>query len=1550
MSENTDPKNKKVASSYDDKMSKEKTKPTWESINKQIEENPIPQSFEAFNTSKNTDYLQGWENPHTYAGGFNTDVADPFEEIRATNQSFINKLGKAPLRVSTKVATEILKIPGYIGGLAGGLGGEVSDLVTGKDEYSFTEQAFDNGWVKAMENINQNINQDMLPVYVKDSVQKGSLWDNVSSVDFWATEGADGIGFMASMMVPGTILKSLGLGSKMMNATSKLASLSKEGSRLANVARKVSDIGLTAEKFNVFNATMANTYLEAAAEAGGAMENFSKGEMNSLIDEGLASGLSYEDSVKKAEEQKAILGRDTFTANAVLLLGPNALQSSMMFGKGASKLLNSYTTKEAVMAGTKRVANNFIAEGFVEEAGQSTVESYLSGKAAKGQLKESMSSNFDANGLKEAYINTLTSVDGQKAIFLGGALGSSMSIYQGRKEDIASKKATDRVNLLTNRYDSTLRSLIETDNQKKDKQGNPVFDTAGKPVIDNRVVVEKLKTIDNLSARFDEYDSALKSGDNESLDKARNKTIQDITLPFVKEGEAGIEKLEQYYDSMLQSEEVMASEDYENIKSRKEEVLKTAKEVSKKYESYSSFANSYFDIKIEAKGKEEVAALNAAKREYFNSVSSSYAMAETERSQVKNKIKDLTKQINSIEEIHNVNRVTIDEANATGFEIDYEKNIINKNKEALANKDKVYKELIDYKARLENKFTEVEKEIADQFFNSEKVNEDFQNKYSSKLESVEDKKVFTEPTQTEDEVLDEQFKQVTADDVVADLGEQLNNNSIATKEDFDDYIESVDPEYREAVRLMYSEEYDALPVNEEVEDEQRFTENEIVGGEKEVNEKEGELAESTLEDIYVKDEILDVEAENETNQAEGGKIRGHMLMSLNNKFQPIFDALKDFVKYEKEPRNKLNDKVVFNLGDLSKIDNDYLKSKYPSISLDAVMKKVKAGTVLTYSEVTALQLFLPITTTLSNDKSSASSFLKGLTSKLNREIFDKEQLPLRVNIITQLIKHKGDFNSFEGRVKFQGKGKLELSNRSDNNVLELSVFEGMTDDQKVKYIQKNSYYVNWAYDLVKADKGVSNEKSFKHTIKSFYPGDVFLTIKRPNGDLFPLRLNNNRLSDSKADAMVKLTSLYSSVLKKNLDVVDVDLFLKEGLGEAAYNELSSEISLANKMDIPNKSKIAELINLVIYTQNNNERSKFFIKDNGDLILGSLVHKVNEQLQENESQVYESELSEVGFTGYRFSTLENLNKPVEEMTSTEKLAYDALHTYLKYKKTNIQSQFNNVNYVKHVFGMNGNEASVTTNAVVNQELFSGYSNIILDNNTVDSEVGRAQMTAAMESAVIPDDVVQQYIAPLSMNEEVTEIEKRREEEVRFASKEVYETGFYKEKEYKGGWIEVEAELNAKYDAELNSLNSEKELFDLSDDNMSLEEKKDNLEREYNDLKIINPDLGTPEKERMNEIQKEIRKLNPQIALSNKNNLKEIRNSQENVVSLQKDLNTTKTLSKKEMYQVIKKAKETLGFVSLEQHIDSIEDQYKHLLEEYKNEIDKLTEIVDSVCKN
>ena len=97
-------------------------------------------------------------------------------------QSIPEKLGAGTLRIVNKFASEIAKMPGYIGGLT---------------EAAFTDsslgEALDNWWVNGVQEWENYANEELLKVYVPDSVRYGNLAANLGSASFWATEGADGI-------------------------------------------------------------------------------------------------------------------------------------------------------------------------------------------------------------------------------------------------------------------------------------------------------------------------------------------------------------------------------------------------------------------------------------------------------------------------------------------------------------------------------------------------------------------------------------------------------------------------------------------------------------------------------------------------------------------------------------------------------------------------------------------------------------------------------------------------------------------------------------------------------------------------------------------------------------------------------------------------------------------------------------------------------------------------------------------------------------------------------------------------------------------------------------------------------------------------------------------------------------------------------------------------------------------------------------------------------------------------------------------------------------
>ena len=208
--------------------------------------------------SSNQDYLDEGINP--FLNQFvDLQAEDPYNELRANRQSWGSKASTGLGRVGVKVVAEVAKIPGYLAGIPMAIGQTKADGI---------EAMTNNAWIRSINELNEKINTDFLPVYTTKAVKEGNLSDNIFSTAFWATEGADGIGFMLSMLVPGAILKSVGLGSSLYKTSLKGLSLMNKGSqyaKIAQAARQAQQLGLTASKFDVGVATLANTYLEAAA-------------------------------------------------------------------------------------------------------------------------------------------------------------------------------------------------------------------------------------------------------------------------------------------------------------------------------------------------------------------------------------------------------------------------------------------------------------------------------------------------------------------------------------------------------------------------------------------------------------------------------------------------------------------------------------------------------------------------------------------------------------------------------------------------------------------------------------------------------------------------------------------------------------------------------------------------------------------------------------------------------------------------------------------------------------------------------------------------------------------------------------------------------------------------------------------------------------------------------------------------------------------------------------------------------------------------------------
>ena len=170
---------------------------------KQFKEDPVEQYddfFEAYNNLKLKNNVtnnkrdlgaamapkfQGYNtgiNKSTYDSNFNwnaeadyNDIQGSIAEHRAQNQPWSHKAAAGLGRVGVKVVSEVAKMPGMIGGAI---------MAPFAKENEGWDTFVNNSWIRTINQMNEDINSEALPVYVKKAVSEGNLWDNISSIDF----------------------------------------------------------------------------------------------------------------------------------------------------------------------------------------------------------------------------------------------------------------------------------------------------------------------------------------------------------------------------------------------------------------------------------------------------------------------------------------------------------------------------------------------------------------------------------------------------------------------------------------------------------------------------------------------------------------------------------------------------------------------------------------------------------------------------------------------------------------------------------------------------------------------------------------------------------------------------------------------------------------------------------------------------------------------------------------------------------------------------------------------------------------------------------------------------------------------------------------------------------------------------------------------------------------------------------------------------------------------------------------------------------------------
>lgn len=614
------------------------------------------------------DYGQKINNSDFLDDGFSYKSPYDADEIRAQSQPWLSKTASGIARVGVKVAAEVAKMPGIMGGVIVGAGGQLQDAITGEDSTDFVQTAFNNGWVKAVANTNEKINHELLPVYVRKSVEEGNLWDNITSMDFWANEGADGIGYILSMLVPGAVINKLSLGSHL---TKTGASLFKGGTRYANMSRKVDDaaaamskigqsgLPTTAKNIDLWSATMANTMFEAAAEAQGAMEGY-EASLSRQFENGEIDSKEYEELLAN----KSKVGRDIFVANTAILLGPNAIMSKMLWGKPRNKPFKGIKTdgsklvaqKAPTMLGKAKDLGIDLAkatgrEGFFEEGLQTTTEQYVSSAYENNE-------KYDVGEYAKAYVDMLDTTEGQKAIFLGAVLGGGMQMYTGAKSRKREREVNNKLVELGNDTIQDVFKVLNEDIYKRDKEGKIIYKN-GKPVLDEVGVIEKLTGSEELEKLSLRYDMATENGDTKTAEAIRDVMVTNLIIPFVANEQLGLETLRQH---LQQSSELAGIEAREGKQkgSLIEDIMRKAEYLKDASVTFDDFGENLIQLDHKDATEDDY-------RKYYNRLSVNYLANKSKLFSAEKRLEEENQKLDRVLKEKGISRVEAEENSYEGI-------------------------------------------------------------------------------------------------------------------------------------------------------------------------------------------------------------------------------------------------------------------------------------------------------------------------------------------------------------------------------------------------------------------------------------------------------------------------------------------------------------------------------------------------------------------------------------------------------------------------------------------------------------------------------------------------------------------------------------------------------------------------------------------------------------------------------------------------------------------------------------------------------------------
>jgi hypothetical protein len=1210
----------------------------------------------------NTDYGKSkYDEKLNFETDINTDnVNKSLNEFRSQQQGGWGELGAGLGRVGSKVTREVLKTAGAIAGTAWGLAGNAADMVTGEDNTDLLKDAFDNSFIRAVDENFNKFNNAALPVYVSDTVTNGGFFNKITSGEFWATEGADGAGYLISAFAPGAALKALGASNKLFGGLAKLTSM-RYGKSLDVSRRALLQAGITVDKIDSFAIPAANTFFEAGAESKGVTDSmearfpeFEKGfpeyQLKKLqeVDERrqrgeisveeanqLSNDISNRTAREEYDDQKSKAARNTFLTNLLILAGPNYIQSKIMYGKnGSTNLLNNVTKKNGLKQAGKRLGESFLTEGS-EEVAQTSTEQRNAEKGFKGELSDTFAQDMDPFTFGKDFIKSLGTTEGQVAGFLGGMLGAPISIVQGFRQDKKDQVKSDK---LRSKIETTGVSLndIHLPIYKTEVMTNPetgeeteVYsqDDKGQKVLIPENVQKVKHALDLHEGLSKRYDAAVEAGDVDTIDSLRKYGEHELIMNFIGEDEMTIDALQEHLKVTLPTTDVDAKTKSDNLK-RQTEIIEKAKYLQKELVSFRDMSTSIVKLNNEKATPDQVSSfMEQMSKEFIKETSEVYD--NQKRLDKLNKDKADLEKLTIVEEVDNTN---FEEFNSN--EADRTTTTRSNPRLDLVNK----------------KIAEVKKELSDaskllnfEIWNSEIVNGAF-NQIVNAVEKLE--------TATSPEVVDEADNILNAIQAASTL-EELDAIDLKNNLGYKGYYNT------KKIELQAAKAAGTVKTIEEEEAERKAAELEAAENATIVKNyaKTSKIGNVELDPFTLEESIIthieknsitlanavtgesftyefeeDLNDDNSADDIDPTKVSVVPAGSTHSDHKGVgYDNNNPtFAGYLMEARDKKGDVITFELNELN-------LSPEGQKAVDII----KNSTNLIGNRQLLIDT-LPITFVYNNGQAKSWSSFKGPNAiKLRTNIVDAIINGAKLSELKTVVTNQ---ESASFNTKFEN-GKPVI-----NNPLEIDFIKTLDESNPENKV--TLYHVNVKGDLViVSNNKLPLEAEIKKDI-STQKGQIFIVVKNPKGVNVPVKLNFSKLNATKASTLARL---YGKMLT-DTTIRSKNLISLKSSDLGLFNEILS--SFKDELELlggnPATINISEVIQALVYEDSMNDKAIVFTND----------------IENNPAILFDG-------------TLYN-NDNIDELGVALQSKYHNVITIAKEKNANENLSFKNPIYLKYLF--------------------------------------------------------------------------------------------------------------------------------------------------------------------------------------------------------------------------------------------------------------------------